>query len=320
MNSSADQEPDRSLKGTLNHLSKYLEDYHDCFRSETFDGYELCRFYINGLFKTESGKLNIERINEEIEMPGDSYQQVQQFISDSPWSSEQVIRLVAQNTSDQYEDQPDYRFRDVGYIIDESAHLKKGRHSVGVARQYAGVIGKVDNCQVGVYSSLVWQCHSTLINCRLFLPESWTSDQGRCERAGIPPEARVFKTKQELALDMIKADMAAGVRFSWVGGDGLYGHGHELSNAIENMGLTFLFDVHNSQMIYTVSPRIVVPEKQSGPGRAPTKPQTDTDPITVKQYSSRLSHFEWQDIKYLKLNNCSSVSVLGELNSVLPAN
>lgn len=122
------------------------------------------------------------------------------------------------------------------------------------------------------------------------------SDQERCEQAGIPPEARVFKTKQELALDMIKADMAAGVRFGWVGGDGLYGHGHELSNAIENMGLTFLFDVHNSQMIYTVSPRIVVPEKQPGPGRAPTKPQTDIDPITVKQYFSRLNHFEWKDI------------------------
>ena len=296
MNSSTDREPDRAIKGTLNHLSNYLQDYHECFRNETFDGYELCRFYINGLFKAEAGKRNMERINEEIEMPGDSYQKVQQFITNSLWSSENVIRLVAQNTSDQYEDQPDYRFRDVGYIIDESAHLKKGRHSVGVARQYAGVIGKVDNCQVGVYSSLVWQCHSTLINCRLFLPESWTSDQERCEKAGVPPEARVFKTKQELALDMIESDIAAGVKIGWVGGDGFYGHGFELSNAIENKGLTFLFDVHNTQMIYTLAPRIVVPEKKPGPGRPPTKPQTDIDPITVKKYSSSLNSFEWKNI------------------------
>ena len=62
----------------------------------------------------------------------------------------------------------------------------------------------------------------------------------RCEKAEVPPEARVFKTKLELALDMIKADMAAGVRFGWVGGDGLYGHGYVLSDAIENMGLTFI--------------------------------------------------------------------------------
>jgi len=300
MASSSDHEPEpkpnRALKGTLNHLSNHLEDYHECFQNETSDGHELCRSYITGLLKTESGKRNIERINEEIEMSGDSYQKVQQFITDSPWSSAKVIELVAQNTSDLYADQGDYRLRDVGYIIDESAHLKKGNDSAGVARQYAGVVGKVDNCQVGVYASLVWQCHSTLINCRLFLPGSWTSDQERCEKAGIPPEARVFKTKQELALDMIKADVAAGVEFNWVGGDGLYGHGLELSNAIENMGLTFLFDVHCDQMIYTVEPKIAVPEKKPGPGHRPTQPQADIDPITVKRYSKHLNPFEWQNI------------------------
>jgi SRSO17 transposase len=207
-----------------------------------------------------------------------------------------VVSLVAQRTSDLYADQPDYRSRDVGYIIDESAHLKKGNHSVGVSRQYAGVAGKVDNCQVGVYASLVWQCHSTLVNCRLFLPESWTSNPARCEKAGIPPDARVFKTKLELALDMIKADRAAGVEFDWVGGDGLYGHGWELSNAIENMGLKFLFDVHCDQLIYTVEPIISVPEKTPGPGRRPTKRQTDVDPVTVKCYGNSLGSFAWQNV------------------------
>lgn len=70
------------------------------------------------------------------------------------------------------------------------------------------------------------------------IPESWTSSPERCEKAGIPAEARVYKTKLELALDMIKADIAAGVEFNWVGGDGLYGHGEELRDAIENKGLT----------------------------------------------------------------------------------
>ena len=206
------------------------------------------------------------------------------------------ITIVAQNTSDLYADQPDYRSRDVGYIIDESAHLKKGNHSAGVSRQYAGVVGKVDNCQVGVYASLVWQCHSTLVNCRLFLPESWTSNPERCEKAGIPPDARAFKTKLELALDMVTADIAAGVEFSWVGGDGLYGHGWELSNAIENMGLTFVFDVHCDQLIYTVEPTISVPEKKPGPGRAPTKRQTDIAPLTVTKYGTSLSPHAWRNV------------------------
>jgi len=135
MYNSSHQDSDSLLKGMLNNLSSHLEDYHECFINETSDGHELCNHYITGLIKTEHGKRNIERINEEIEMPGDSYQRVQQFITDSPWSSEKVIGLVAQNTSDLYADQPDYCFSDVGYIIDESAHLKKGDHSVGVARQ-----------------------------------------------------------------------------------------------------------------------------------------------------------------------------------------
>ena len=85
-------------------------------------------------------------------------------------------------------------------------------------------------------ASLIWQSHSTLIDERLYLPKSWTADPQRCEKAGIPEEKRTFKTKLELALDMVKANLEAGVAFDWVGGDGLYGHGFQLSNALDNMG------------------------------------------------------------------------------------
>ncbi|WP_052314970.1 IS701 family transposase [Thiocystis violascens] len=180
---------------------------------------------------------------------GDGYQRIQQFITDSPWSAGNLIGAIAQDTSSLYANQPNYRGRDVGYIIDESAHLKKGKYSVGVARQYAGVIGKVENCQVGVYASLVWESQSTLINERLFLPTSWTADLKRCDQAGIPEEARQFKTKIELALEMIQSDLAAGVDIGWVGGDGLYGHGLELGVSLDNIGLNFLLDVHCDQMI-----------------------------------------------------------------------
>jgi SRSO17 transposase len=84
--------PERSLKQIVINLSRYLEGYHECFRTETSDGYELCRSYITGLLKTEAGKRNIERINEEIEMSDNSYQRLQHFISNSPWSSDRVVR------------------------------------------------------------------------------------------------------------------------------------------------------------------------------------------------------------------------------------
>lgn len=224
-----------ALTKMLDHLMDHLSEYRRDFLTATGDVSAYCAAYITGLVRTEAGKRNLERINEELDMSDDGYQRMQQFISDSPWSATGVSSHHAVNTSDLYAAQPGYRARDVGYILDESAHRKKGRHSVGVGRQYAGVIGKVDNCQVGVYASLVWRTHSTLINCRLFLPESWTSDAERCDRAGIPPEARVYKTKQELALEMLDADIKLGVVIDWVGGDALYGHGTEGSPGFQGV-------------------------------------------------------------------------------------
>jgi SRSO17 transposase len=90
-----------------------------------------------------------------------------------------------------------------GYLIDESAHLKKGVQSVGVAKQYAGVVGKVENCQVGVYASIVNGTRATIVNARLYLPKSWTNDTARCEKAKIPKAKRLYKTKPQLALEMI---------------------------------------------------------------------------------------------------------------------
>jgi len=110
----------------------------------------------------------------------------------------------------------------LGYLVDESSHLKKGDKSVGVSRQYAGVIGKVDNSQVGVYASLVNDKAATIINERIFLPKTWTEDTVRCNEAKIPKEHQVYKTKPALALEMIKQDMARGVDFDWIGGDGCF--------------------------------------------------------------------------------------------------
>jgi SRSO17 transposase len=285
-----------ALKQLKNNLAFHVEEYYHCFQNETSDGYELGEAYIRGLFKTEAGKRNMERMNEELELSGAGYQRIQQFITDSTWSASNLISEIALNTGELYANQDTYQHCDVGYIIDESAHIKKGKDSVGVARQYAGVIGKVENCQVGVYASLVWGSHSTLVNERLFLPKSWTSDPKRCEKAGIPEEKRTFKTKLELALEMIQADSEAGVEFSWIGGDGLYGHGLELGNALDNMGLTFLLDVHCNQQIYSVKPHLSVPENTSKRETKPTKLRADCDPIRVDLYARQLASYQWQTV------------------------
>ncbi len=95
---------------------------------------------------------------------------------------------------------------------------------------------------------------------------------------------RTHKSKPRSALEMLKADIEAGVRFGWIGGDGLYGHGYELSYAIDDMGLTFMFDVHNDQSVFELEPTIFIPEKKPGPGRVPTRPRTEAITVAVKDY------------------------------------
>jgi SRSO17 transposase len=287
------------LQGLVEHLSEYLQDDAQVLKTATRDTSARAEVYLSGSMKTERGKRNIERVLEEVAVDGegDGDQQVHHVLTDSPWDAQALMTTIAVRTSALYTNQPTYQEQDVGYIIDESAHLKKGTQSGGGARQYAGVVGKVDNCQVGVYASLVWQRQTSLINTRLFLPACWTEDDARWEKAGIPEAPRGPQTKPQLAWEMLKADLQAGVRFGGVGGDGLYGHGYEVRSAVEDLGLTVLFDVHHDQPIYLEKPEIAVPEKTPGRGRPPTLPHTDARSTTVKAYQEGLREADWQEVE-----------------------
>ena len=120
------------LDNLVVNLSDYLDEYEDCFRTQTQNNSELSEYYISGLLKTEHGRRNIERLHEELDMDGDGYQQLQNFITDSPWDSAKLISAVARKTSDLYARQPGYDESNVGYVFDETAHIKKGKESVGV--------------------------------------------------------------------------------------------------------------------------------------------------------------------------------------------
>ena len=148
-----------------------------------------------------------------------------------------------------------------GFIIDESAHLKKGECSVGVGKQYAGVVGKVENSQVGVYVILANDRYATLIGQRLFLPQKWTEDARRCDKAGVPKDARKFKTKPQLAFDLVDEAIANGVQFDWIGGDGLYGHSYELSKGLDERSRFFVLDAHKDELVYLQKPVFSIPTK-----------------------------------------------------------
>ncbi len=104
---------------------------------------------------------------------------------------------------------------DTCLIIDETSFIKKGVMSVGVARQWCGRLGKVENCQVGVFAALSCRSHVTLIDTRLYLPEVWINDPDRCIKADIPEEFIIYQKKSEQALDMIKQSRNAQPCWLW---------------------------------------------------------------------------------------------------------
>ena len=234
----------------------------------------------------------MERMEEEIE--SSEYRAYQQFISNSNWDCDGLQNSLAVEASELLSEQKRKNGLAKGYIIDESSHLKKGKLSVGVSRQYAGVAGKVDNCQVGVYASLVNHTSATIINQRIFLPKSWTQDSLRCKQADIPQARRVFKTKPQLAIEMIKQDIERGVTFDWIGGDGLYGHSTELCEAIDDMGLFFVLDVHKDETIFLQEPHFEVPERKSKKGRAPENLKADTDALRLDCLQERIQPQDWK--------------------------
>jgi SRSO17 transposase len=117
-------------------------------------------------------------------------------------------------------------------VVDETGFLKKGRHSAGVARQYSGTAGRIENCQIGVFLGYASRHGQTLLDRELYLPAEWTDDRDRCRRAGIPEDRRLA-TKPQLARQALARAFAAGVPAKWVTGDSVYGDDRRLRMWLE---------------------------------------------------------------------------------------
>jgi SRSO17 transposase len=117
-------------------------------------------------------------------------------------------------------------------VIDETGFLKKGTHSAGVARQYSGTAGRIENSQIGVFLAYASRAGHTLLDRELYLPAAWTDDRARCRRAGIP-EDRAFATKPALARQMLERTRTAGVSLAWITGDAIYGDDRALRQWLE---------------------------------------------------------------------------------------
>ncbi len=138
--------------------------------------------------------------------------------------------------------------RDGVLIVDETGFLKKGDRSAGVARQYTGTAGRIENAQVGVFLTYSTVHGRTFLDRELYLPKAWTEDRDRCDRAGIPAE-RQFRTKPELAMEMLARAIDGGVPASWVTGDAVYGQHYRLRHTLEQRGMNYVLAAPSSQRV-----------------------------------------------------------------------
>jgi SRSO17 transposase len=195
--------------------------------------------------------------------PGD-YQQVHHFVCGSCWNPAPLERVLAQEAQ-----------RLVGgpeavLIVDDTALLKQGTHSVGVARQYAGAVGKKANCQVLVSLTLARGEVPVCVALRLFLPAAWAAAPERCRAADAPAARLAPRSKPEIALEELDRLRAAGVQFGVVLADAGYGMSHEFRRGLSARGLTWAVGVLRTQLVYPTDVRVHGP-RRAHTGRPPTR-------------------------------------------------
>jgi SRSO17 transposase len=134
-------------------------------------------------------------------------------------------------------------------VVDETGFLKKGAKSCGVARQYSGTAGRIENCQVGVFLAYAGAKGHALVDRALYLPKEWTDDRDRCGEAGVPADV-AFATKIALARRMVERAVAAGLPAKWVAADAVYGSDYSFRAALESLGLGYVVGVRTDFRVW----------------------------------------------------------------------
>ena len=218
--------------------------------------------YVSGLLSTLERKTG-EGI---AYLHGQDRKQLQQFIGESPWEHTPLINELTRQVGERI-GEPD------GVIVfDPSAFAKKGTKSVGVARQWSGRLGKVDNCQVGVYLGYVSRREHALVNMRLYLPQEWTQDRKRCRAAGVPQTVK-FQTRHDQALEMLD-ESGPLLPHSWIAGDDDMGRNVPFREALRSRGERYLLAVPSNTLVRDGE---VPPPEYSGRGRQPQVPWQRAD-------------------------------------------
>jgi SRSO17 transposase len=223
------------------------------------------------------------------------HQSLLHFVGKAPWSDERVLAKVRELALPALE----RHGRVEAWIVDDTTFPKKGRHSVGVARQYCGQLGKQENCQAAVTVSIANRGASLPVAYRLYLPRGWAEDPERRAKAGVPGEIG-FATKPEIALAQIRALKAAGVPEGVVLMDAGYGVDTALREAIAALGLDYIAGVQSHATVWPADQGPLPPAPWSGRGRPTSRLRRDAErrPVALKELALGLPAEAWETVAW----------------------
>jgi len=275
------------IKDFHNELKGYHEQFADCFqRSESREHFFN---YMAGQF-SELERKSIEPIA--LAVKDANVRSMQRFISDAPWDDDRIIFKYRSFVNE------DLGSPDAALIFDESGFLKKGQDSVGVGRQYCGSVGKVDNCQVGVFAGYASQYGYALVDKRLFIPEKWFTDdyRDRRKKCKVPGDA-TYRTKPELATEMLQAISQENVLpFKYVLADKIYGASPEFISAVEALpGKIYMVTVTKDTQCWLKRPMTITKKYRWG---GETREKTvladpGSKPLTVEELGKNINDYFW---------------------------
>jgi SRSO17 transposase len=250
----------KQLRGLKPELETFLNRYVPLFGRE--ENHQHAKRFVQGLLGGQERR-NAENIAEAIE--GGVVRTMQKFITQGIWEDGIVLRELRAHVAETLGDER-------GTInIDETGFPKKGKKSVGVKRQYSGTLGRVDNCQIGVFANYYSTKGHTFIDRKIYLPEEWCQDRQRREEAGVP-ENVVFRTKPELGLETIRTAVNEGIPFQWVGGDTVYGDSPAFVQGVRELGKWYVLDVSSEAYVWVDQPQFCKPGPRGGRAVPKTKP------------------------------------------------
>jgi SRSO17 transposase len=224
-----------------------------------------------------------------------THQSLHHLVADAPWSDEAVLGSVREQVLATMKQNGPV----AAWIVDDTGFLKKGTHSVGVARQYCGQVGKQDNCRVAVSLSVATHHASLPIAWRLYLPESWASDRERRKASHVPPEIS-FQTKAAIALAQIRQAVEQGVPPAPVLADSAYGNETRFREGITELELQYAVGVHENMTVWQPGEVPRPKKRRKGRGRPPTRLHRDAEhqPVSVKELAFSLPDHAWKIVTW----------------------